>query len=462
MNHKIIAAITVAGLLLSPSLYAQKKVYSLEQVWQKTLGEYPSLSSKKYEIEREELNKKLVKKEGLPEVNFQGQQSYGSFQGVSGSFFPLPGNYNTSGATKNLNGQDKSIYNLYASTVLQWNFLQFGRIKSKVNVADAAIQLSNTALSQEQLQLQIAAAQQYFDVLQRTDFLSTAKADVQRLQDLFELSKAQANAGLRPGADTLLVKSNYFQIKGQVNDQEALLQTAMIQLSALIGEDADSFTIDNFFYNSNKITSQLPSADSINDHPYLQFLKANTLYAKAKLNAVKHEPYPSVGLLAGTGIRGSGINPSGLADNNFSVPWKDPTGSYLVGIGITWKLSSLFENKVKQKMAEKEIESVKANYDEGKLQLETSYYAAIGRWKQQREKVIDARIALDASHQAYQLYVTRYENGLINLIELLQLQKTLQDAENNYVKAKGAYWNELINQSETTGSLQMLLSQINL
>jgi outer membrane protein TolC len=75
-----------------------------------------------------------------------------------------------------------------------------------VNVADAAIQLSNTALSQEQLQLQIAAAQQYFDVLQRTDFLSTAKADVQRLQDLFELSKAQANAGLRPGADTLLVK----------------------------------------------------------------------------------------------------------------------------------------------------------------------------------------------------------------------------------------------------------------
>jgi outer membrane protein TolC len=462
MNHKIIAAITAAGLLISPFLYAQKKVYSLEQIWQKTLSQYPSLSSKKYQIERQELNEKLVKKEWLPEVNFQAQQSYGSYQGVSGSFFPLAGNYNTSGATKNLNGESKSIYNAYSSAVLQWNFLQFGRIKSKLNVADAAIRLSNTALSQEQLQLQIAAAQQYFNVLQSNAFLSTAKADVQRLQDLFELSKAQADAGLRPGADTLLVKSNYFQIKGQVNDQEALLQTAMMQLSALIGEDADSFTLDSSFYNSNKIASQLPSADSMNEHPYLQFLRANMLYANATLEAVKHQPYPSVGLLAGTGIRGSGINNSGMANNNFSEPWKNPTGSYLVGVGVTWKLSSLYENKVKQKMAEKEIQSANANYDEGKLQLETSYNAAVSRWKQQREKVIDAQIALEASHEAYDLYVTRYENGLINLIELLQLQKTLQDAENNYVKTTGAYWNELINQSGSTGSLKWLLFQINL
>lgn len=84
-------------------------------------------------------------------------------------------------------------------------------------------------------------------MLRSNGFLSTAKADVQRLQDLLGLSKAQANAGLRPGADTLLVKSNYFQIKGQVNDQEVLLQTSMMQLSALIEEDADGFTVNTSF-----------------------------------------------------------------------------------------------------------------------------------------------------------------------------------------------------------------------
>lgn len=460
MNHKIIAVITVVGLLTSPSIYAQKKVYSLERIWEKTLSQYPSISSKKYQIERQELNKDLIKKERLPEVNVQGQQSYGSYQTVAGASFPLAGMYNTSGS-KSLDGQPQAISNVYGSAVLQWNFLQFGRIKSKLNVADAAIKLSNTILSREQLQLQIGAAKQYFMALQSAAFLTTSKADVQRLKDLFELSKVQANAGLRPGADTLLIKSNYFQIKGHVNDQQALLETAMFQLAALVGEDTSSFNIDTFIFNPNEISGELPSNDSINEHPYLQFLKASILYANEKLEAVKHQPYPSIGLLAGAGIRGSGINSSGMVNKNFLEPWKNNTGSYLVGIGASWNLSSLYENKVKQKIAEKEIQSAKADYDEADLELKASYAAAVSRWKQQRQKVIDAQAALHASQQAYDLYITRYESGLINLIELLQLQKTLEDAENNYVAATGAYWNELINQSENVGNMSLLLSQMN-
>lgn len=447
--------------LLTNQLYAQKKVYSLEKVWQKKLQQYPSLASKKYEIERQELHKDLVKKEQLPDLNVQAQQSYGSYQGVAGSFFPLSGIYNTSGSTKGLNGQPNATSNQYASAVLQWDFLQFGRIKSNIQVADAAILLSNKALSKEELRLKSLAAEQYFNVLQSSVFLSTCKADVQRLKDLFELSKAQADAGLKPGADTLLIKSNYYQVKGQVNEQQALMETAMLQLASLIGEDTASFTIDTSIYNANNIATTLPADDSLNNHPYLQYLQANIHYADASLEAVKRQPFPAVGLLAGAGIRGSSINKAGVTENSFSAPWKNNTGSYLVGVGVTWNLSSLYQNKTRQKIVEKEIQSAKADYDNVNLQIKTAYAAAISHWKQQREKVIDARTALTASQQAYDLYVTRYESGLINLIELLQLQKTLQDAENNYVQATAAYWNEVVNQSESAGNLSLLLSQIN-
>lgn len=461
MTYKIIGLATLWLLITSHIVYAQKKVYSIEDVWSKTQHHYPSLSSKKYQIERQELNKNLVKKEWLPEVNIQSQTSYGSYQGVSGSFFPLPGIYNTSGNNKSISGQSKAVFNMYTSAILQWNFLQFGRIKTKLNAATAAIQISNEALAQEELRLQSSVAQQYFNVLKSTAFLSVSKADVQRLEDLFELSKAQANAGLRPGADTLLVKSEYYQIKGQVNEQQASQETAMLQLASLIGEDADSFTIDTSIYNINRIAAELPTIDSQDNHPYLQYLKANILFANAKLETVKRQPYPTVGLLAGTGIRGSGINSSGIVNNSFSEPWKNNLGSYLVGVDVTWNLSSLYQNNVKQKIAEKEIQSAKADYEEANLQLKTSYSAALNSWKQQREKVIDSRIALNSSQQAYDLYVTRYESGLINLIELLQLQKNLQDAEYNYAKATGAYWDELINQSESIGNFSLLLSQIN-
>jgi outer membrane protein TolC len=460
MVHKIIILAAAGCLFTGQILYAQKKMYSLEQVWQKTLRQYPSLSSKEHQIERQKLSKELIKKEQLPEVNFQGQQSYGSYHGVSGAFFPLPGIYNSSG-TKVFDGKPSSIFNLYGSAILQWNFLQFGRIKSKLDVADAAINLSNTDLSQEQLRLESKAAQQYFNALQSSALLSVSKADVRRVQDLFELAKAQADAGLKPGADTLLIKSSYFQVKGQVNDYQGQLETAMEGLAALIGEDVESFTIDSSIFNANKITDTYSSAENINEHPYLQFLKAQIRYSNAKLKEVKRQPYPSVGLLAGAGIRGSGISSSGIVNDNFSEPWKDNTGSYLVGIGLTWNLSSLYNNKVKQEITEKEVESAKADYDEATLQLQASYSAAVSRWKQQREKAIDARSALAASREAYDLYVTRYQSGLINLVELLQLQKTLEDTEKNYIQATAAYWNELINQSESLGNMSLLLSQLN-
>lgn len=451
----------IAGyLIISHDVQAQKKVYSLAEIWQKTVEQYPSLSSKKYQVERQQLNKELINKERLPEVSIQSQQSYGSYQGVSGAFFPQSGIYNVSGSNKVQNAQTSSIGNVYTSAVLQWDFLQFGKLKTKLKVADAAISISSAALTQEAFQLQVSAAQQYFAVLQSAALLAVNKSDVKRLNDLFEISKVQASAGLRPGVDTLLIKSNYYQVKGEVNEQQAKLETAMLQLASLIGEDVNSFTIDTSHYTINNPEKKLPFADSLTTHPYLQYLKATTNYASASLDAVKRLPYPSAGLLAGTGIRGSGIDKNGIMDNSFFSPWKNNTAGYLVGVGITWNLSSLNQNKVKQRIAEKEIASANANYEEANLQSKTSYNAAVSRWQQQREKLSDSRIALDASQQAYELYVTRYENGLINLIELLQLQKTLQDAENIYVKAEADYWDEIINQSASKGNLSILLAQL--
>lgn len=460
MRHKIFVSVIVGCLIVSHDVQAQKKIYSLAEIWQKTLEQSPSLSSKRYQLERQQLNKELVNKERLPEVNIQSQQSYGSYQGVTGAFFPQVGIFNVSGSNKVPNAQPASISNVYTSAVLQWNILQFGKIKSKLKVADAAIHTSNAALTQEAFQLQISAAEQYFSVLQSAALLSVNKTDVQRLRDLFELSKAQANAGLRPGADTLLVKSDYYQVRGRINEQQAKLGTAMLQLASFIGEDVSSFTIDTSVYTIDIAEKELPAGDSLGTHPYLQYLKATTEYAGVSLDAVKRLPYPFVSLLAGIGTRGSGIGDNGIANNSFSALWQNSTTGYLAGVGLTWNLSSLYQNKVKQKIAKKEMALAHANYEEASLQIKTSYNAAVNNWQQQKEKLLDSRIALDASQQAYELYVTRYESGLINLIELLQLQKTLQAAENSYVKAKADYWGEMINQTTSTGNLSYLLEQL--
>ncbi|WP_253810050.1 hypothetical protein, partial [Hydrotalea flava] len=59
------------------------------------------MSAKKELVEQHLLNKKLVQQQTFPEVHAQAQQSYGSYQTMPGSFFPLLGLYNSSGSNKN-------------------------------------------------------------------------------------------------------------------------------------------------------------------------------------------------------------------------------------------------------------------------------------------------------------------------------------------------------------------------
>lgn len=455
--RKNIIVLAAFCLLIANQVLAQKKKYALEEVWQKVIEYYPTLSSKKALAERQEFTRELAKQQALPRVNLQAQQSYGTYQSVPGAFFPLPGLYNTSGS--NQNGTTSEGANLFASAVLKWDFMQFGRIEKKVDAATAGIELGKADISLEAYQLQALSTRYYFDILHNLSVLNLYRSDEKRLSELSDLLKAQADAGLLPGADTLLIKSSLLQTGSEINERQSMLETSIYKLAALMGEDPAALSVDSSLY-FNYTPDGLSLTDKAQHHPYLQYLNAGIDLQKAELEVIRKEPYPSVGLLAGTSIRGSGIETSGVINKSVMAPWNNSAGSYLIGVGITWDLSSLYENKTRRQMAEREIAASKATYDAASLQLNTGYASAIAGWKQQSFRVQNARTAFETSRQAYDLYTVRYESGLINLIELLQLQKTLQEAERSYVQSVYSYWRELILQSEALGNPSLIITAI--
>lgn len=457
-------AFIVSGILCLFNSYvvrAQENKLTLLATWQKVYNQYPSLIAKKAAIEEQVSNKELVKKEQLPDIHVQFQQSYGSYGGTPGAFFPLAGIYNISGNNKPLTGQPSSFANMYASTVLDWNFIQFGRIKKKIDAATYKIKQAGASLDNEKFRLQSLSTRQYFKILYNTEYFLLVKDDINRLRKLLELSKSQVAAGLHPGADSLLAQSTYLQSKGEANDAQDQLKTALIQLASLMGVNADSIQLDKGNYIARQNSANAFAVDSLVKHPYLQHIQSKIESSKATLHVIQREPYPSIGFLAGTGIRGSGIQNTGMVDNNFSAPWQNNTANYLVGIGATWNFSSLYNNKTRQKIISSQIKSEEADYADANLQLAASYRSAFIRWEQQQEKIKDSREAYQAAKEAYDLYLSRYESGLTNMVEILQLQKTVQDAERSLLSAISQYWDELINQSEAFGNFSILLQEFN-
>lgn len=445
-------------LLSTPTVFAQTKTYSLPNVWQAVLQHYPSLKAKKEAIAFQELQKELTRQGFLPDVAVQAQQTYGSAQNSPGSFFPLSGIYTTTGSNKP-SDVGAAGANLNSSALLQWNFLQFGRKQKSLDAADAAIEVSNTLLKQEEWNLLSAATRLYFSALASAAALEVAKADTRRFSDLLELVSAQASAGLRPGADTLLLKSSLLQSKAAEHDYRSALQTRRLQLAALMGENNAGFSLDTTLFHRFQPTS-VGSSNALQNHPYLQVMNARISAAEAEKELVKKDVYPTVSLLAGVGLKGSGIDTDGTLQKGFAAPWQNARGTYLAGVGLTWNFSSLYQNKTRRAMADRVIASAKAEKDAAQIEVQSQYAAALSGWEEQRLKLDAASASRNASRQAYELYEVRYRSGLLSLIELLQLQKGLQEAERAYVTAVTAYWYELLNQAETLGDPSLLLTVI--
>jgi outer membrane protein len=458
MMKKIIVPAMVFLLLNTPTVFAQTKTYSLNDVWQKVLQNYPSLKAKKDAIEGQKFRKDLVKEGFLPDITVQAQQSYGSNQNIPGSFFPLPGMYTTSGSNK-ASADNTAGANIHSSALLQWNFMQFGRRQKKLAAADAAIRVSNTLLKQEEWDLLSNTSRFYFSALATHAALNAARADTRRLAELLELLQSQANAGLRPGADTLLLKSSLLQSKAKEYDFVATFKKTMLQLGALMGDANSDFSIDTSVFSRFQPTS-VSTKGALQDHPYMQLMSARIQAAEADKEVVKKEIYPSVGLLAGLGVKGSGMNTDGTINKGLTGSWQNASGTYLAGIGLTWNLASLYQNKTKRAVADRVIAVAKSEKEAMQIQLQAQYASALAGWNEQRQKLLATQSSLNASREAYELYEVRYQSGLLNLIELLQLQKNLQEAESNYVTAVSTYWNELLNQAETLGDPSLILTVI--
>lgn len=457
MTNKIFVVTAFLMLLTSMPGYGQKKEYTLEEVWQKALDHYPTITSKKEIIEEQKFRKELVRKQFAPDILVQAQQNYGAGENVPASFFPLPGVYTSTGKSQDI-GSLAGNSSVHSSAILQWNFLQFGRQKTKLKVADAAIGLSIANLQGEEWKLLSEVTRLYFAAVQSRAAVDIAEADSKRLADLYDLTRAQVDAGLQPGADSLLLKSSLLQAQARHYEQQGILKEKLVLLASYTGENSGEISPDNSFYY--QFTDAIPENATLADHPYLQAYNARITQAERAVDLVKKEVYPSVGLIAGAGLKGSGILSNGAADKGFAAPWNNASGNYLAGIGVTWNFNSLYQNKTKQRIAHRTLASLEADKDAAQTQLTAQFQSALAAWREQIKNLQASRSAVNASREAYQLYEVRYQSGLINLIELLQIQKSLQDTERNYLAAVTIYWNELLRQAESLGNFSYLLNAL--
>lgn len=236
----------LAGLLL---LLARGQTYSqtlaeltLTKAWALGANNYPAFAENQAQISAAAYQTQLIKTKYLPQLQTQLQNTYGTYAGSAGAFFPLPGLFNVAGNTA-LENQAGATTSLYGSVVMEWEIYDFGRRTKELQAARLQEGVVKTRFSAAQLAVQAQISSQYLAVLYNQANVKWAQTNAARMQEVLALAKSLADAGLKPGADTLFVLASYRQALAENDNWQGKARASKIQLTEVIAVPTDSFTL---------------------------------------------------------------------------------------------------------------------------------------------------------------------------------------------------------------------------
>lgn len=443
-------------LLVSTKGFGQETTgMSLPQLWEQAFDNYPSLDAYRAQQRQANINQKLTGNQYLPDIMLQAQNTFGTQKGINGAFFPLPGLFTVNGADQN--NSSNYAANMFGSVVLDWKFTQFGKQKRSMEAAEILTVQATHRLNLERLTIQSAVSLDYFQVLFYGHMQYWAKANSERLQTIFHASASNVKAGLSPGADSLLTKAVLDQTDADFNKWQGLEEEAKIALARWVGIPVSQLSIRHQLFLKAEINPLFSDGDSTKGlHPQLAFKKAQLDFADKKKELAMANALPSLSLLGGVQLRGHSMRAENSVYDNWGDSYNNTVDNYLVGVGLSWNLSQVFDARLEKNLYLEEVQQRQSETEDVALTLRSQKEIAQQQMAQSMRQIDNTEQAYEAASQAYGLFEARYNSGLISITELLQIQDILQKTERTRIEAYYQYWVQQTNLAESTADFSYL------
>jgi len=329
------------------------------------------------------------------------------------------------------------------SLALNYLLFDFGGREAEVEQARQTLIafdfLHNTAIQDVILRTQ----QAYYGYLDAKALLAAQDATLKERQVSLDAAEARHNAGVATIADVLQARTafsqarlNYETIEGNLRTIEGSLATAM-GLPPGTRFDFGDLPLD---VPTKQIGEAIEALLTRAGHarPDLAAQRALAERARARVQAVRAQGLPSIGLSASAGQQvgtGSRITP------------------YSAGVNLRFPLFTGWRNTydVRQAELQREIaeEDVRGLAQQIQLQVWTSYYAlqtAMQRVTTSRDLLRDATESVDVASG-------RYRAGIGSILDLLTAQAALENARAEEVQARTDWFLSVAQLAHDTGTL---------
>jgi len=267
---------TTFVVLMCYSIYAQESSPpTLPHLWQKVENNYQGILAENDLIDAISHEKKVVKSKILPQIKLQAQNTFGTFKGSNGAFFPQAGFFNVSGNAM-LEGSNQT-FNTFASAVAEWEFYNFGKQNQDLKAISSKQQQYIANKEIYLLELKKELTTRYVNSIYAAVNHEWIARNATRLQNINSLTASLTLSGIKPAADSLLTYSALLQTLSKQNAWEGQQQAALISLAELTNESMlpsenhlSKFLAPTIHFTTNN--------EMINNHPMIE-----KIYTRSKL-----------------------------------------------------------------------------------------------------------------------------------------------------------------------------------
>ncbi|HEY0770346.1 MAG TPA: TolC family protein, partial [Sphingobacteriaceae bacterium] len=313
-----------------------------------------------------------------------------------------------------------------------------------------------------QHQVRVAAA--YLNVLASQRLRSAQQKNLDRATVFQRSVVARARTGLIAGVDSSLANAEVSNAKIALTRAIDLVQQESQKLAVLLATPGRDYFLDSTFVN--RVPSfGVPRESAPVVHPVLRFYRSRVDYNLEQSKLVQKLYYPSLTLVGVLQKRASGFEAAYVQDQTaFTHSYIDgitPTRTnYLVGVGLTWNLTSLTRNFSQAKSAKATVLASQAEYD--LKQQELAGQLAIAEQKLANALAIynEAPIQVLSATNAFEQKNALYKNGLSTIVDVTQTLYTLNRAETDRDLAYINVWQALLMKAAAVGDLTLFTKEL--
>ena len=426
------------------SVMAQE-VLSLGQCIRIGLDNNLSLKSTQNDVEKGQLNISENRARLLPQIN--------AVAGFNDNFNPPVSVTDGRAYGKAYNVTKTLQYNASAGLQLQMPLYSQTALTA-VEIAKTLSCLNQLSYEKAREDVMMQISKMYYLAQNTTEQIGLIKENIRRFEELREITHAFHDNGMALEVDLKRINVRLENMDVQLANAQAMLSEQYNMLKFVMDYPADK----QFVVEQKAVEDFKPAVMSgLNTELYeLQLMRTQETLADQQVKLAKDGYLPTVALTGNWNFTAYTDKFSNWFHSGESNHWYNSNG---LGISLRVPIFDGFEKRSKIRKAKIDAENARIAYTNTLKNMQTQYANAVNDQMNNARNFEKQTVNYRLAEDIYKVTTDRYREGIVSMVEVLQDEMSMSDAQNNYLTAHYNYQVSNLTLLKLTGNLETLMNE---